>query len=423
MECQVEGLDKQGFGICKMRNKELIIQNAIPGETIKLEHLHGRIYLAREILTPSPHRVKPVCPHFNICGGCRWQHIDYNYQLKLKEETIRDLFNESNKIIKSPLKLGYRNKMEFTFGLTTSGLVLGLNKIARFDQVIDIDYCFLQTEEANDQFRKIKDFVKNLKLPPFNKRRKSGFLRYLTIREGFRTREIMVNIITTSTNHFPLEKLYKTLNVNSLIWTISDNPSDVAYGVVKEILGSDHITEKILGITFKISPFAFFQVNTMQAENMFKYLRERIEPGETALDLYSGIGTISLLISDLFNEIIGIEYLNEAVKMAEKNALINGIKNTRFIPRKVEQTLQKFWGKEIDTIIVDPPRMGIHLKALRNIIRIKPRNIIYVSCNPFNAKKDVDNLMKAGYEIREIQPFDMFPQTPHIETLIFLQKH
>ncbi len=420
--CTVIGYDKNGFGICKIKNKRISIQNAIKGEEVRITRLRNNLYLAIDVLKNSPHRVKPPCQHFNSCGGCRWQHINYDHQLEIKQSIIEKLFGSTEKITASPLKFGYRNKMEFSFAPGEMDTLLGLHEIGSFDTIIDLDKCLLQPNSANEVMSIIREFISKKRYVGYNSLKREGFLRYLVIRSSFKTRQIMINLITTSKGTIDLDSISNTVNVDSAIWSISDNPSDTAIGKIVKIIGGKYIEEKLLDFRFKIGPYSFFQVNTLQAENMLDYIIKNVDEGVLGLDLYSGVGTFSIALSSKFNKIIGIEVVEEAVQLAWENASLNDVNNVEFKQGLVESLIKHFESSKIDTVIVDPPRAGLHKKVIRGIVRINPKQIIYVSCNPFTAKRDVDYLKKAGYSVGDLKPFDQFPHTPHIEMIITLSK-
>ena len=426
VECTVSHLDKNGFGRCK-EHKGIRIQNAILSETVRAVKLHGDLFLAKQVVKESEHRVKPKCEYFNLCGGCRWQHMDYNYQLRLKIGIIRQLFNmEPTEIIPSPSIFNYRGKMEYTFGGEKNNIKLGFNLIGRFDVVVNINKCEIQPGEFNKIINEVREFVKSRKLEPYNKITHKGFLRYLILRKGFFTSQLLLNIITTSKDNFPLLDLRDNLSlkIKSMSWSINDSFGDFARGEIESIIGESYIEERINNKVFLIGPYTFFQANPLLAGKMANIVSNKAEEGETAVDIYSGIGLFAIHLADKFENVIAIESEKESIKLGLKSSARNNISNIKFIEGLAERVLSKEIKKygKIDVIVVDPPRAGLHRNVIRSIIRSKPKKIIYVSCNPYTAKKDIQYLKAARYDISYIALIDQFPHTPHIEIISVLER-
>ncbi len=428
---KVSYMSDDGFGVATYKSRVIKISNAIPGEVVQVIPPKRRKTPTTpiKIIEESEWRVQPLCPYFNICGGCRWQHIKYEKQLTFKEQYIRKLFSpiiekhggSIAKIIKAEKIWRYRNKMEFSFGKGALNLALGLKVFGRFDKVVDLESCFLQKKEADEILRNIKEFFRSKKLTPYDNIKHEGFLRFLVIRTSYKREQIMANIITTSSGVLPMNELSKLIKADSLIWSITDSVADVAMGEIKEIIGGEFIEEELLGKVFRIYPYTFFQTNPIQAEKLFLKIRKEVNGGEIALDLYSGVGVIGIIMAEKFNSIIGIEVVPESIRAAYENAKINDINNIEFVEGKVEDFLLKF-DKKADTIFIDPPRAGMHKRAVNAVINLNPQMIVYISCNPKSQARDIKLMCAAGYRISEIQPIDFFPHTPHVENLVILER-
>jgi len=427
---EIERIDEKGFGIARYGDRQIKIAYTLPGEKVKIRipRYFKKPIRPLSIIEEAPERVRPLCPYFGMCGGCLWQHIRYDEQLKLKQDLIDRFFENItsktaiHEILRAERIWRYRNKMEFSFGKGLQGIVLGLKVIGRFDKVVNLDTCLIQKEEGDKVLRVTREFARKKKFIPYDNKKHEGFLRFLVVRTSFNAKNVMANIVTTSEQTFPLREFSEKLNVTSLIWSVTDSLADVAIGDIKEIFGQNFIIEKLLGLEFKIYPYSFFQTNPIQAEKIFKIMKELSSEGTTALDLYSGVGVISLIIAEKFEKVIGIEFSKDAIDAAYENAKLNDINNVEFIEGKVEDHLAKFSNMKIDTVYIDPPRAGMHKRAVEALIKIQPRYIMYMSCNPKTQARDIGQLVKAGYKVELIQPIDFFPHTPHIENLVLLQK-
>jgi len=429
-EIVIQDIDEKGFGIWKTLDGAIIrVPYVIPGERVLVKVIsrkRGDAILLK-VLEESDKRVYPLCPYFGVCGGCFWQHIRYDEQLKLKHRIVERFFDfcldSIRGIIGADKIWRYRNKMEFAFGRGFIGITIGLRARGRFDKVINIDSCLIQKEEADNVLRIVKKFVNEKNLTPYDPKKHEGFLRYLVIRSSYKTDQLMANIITTSREKFKIEELAKILEVNSLIWSVSDSVADVAVGEIKAIIGREFIEERILNLFIRIYPYSFFQTNPIQAEKMYKLVKELVDEGNLALDLYAGMGIIGMIISERFEKIIGIEIVKEAIKAGKENLEINEINNVCLLEGKVEEILPSLVNEKIDVVITDPPRAGMHKKAIQALAKIKPQRIVYVSCNPKTQSRDIKYLLKLtnnGYQVSLVQPIDMFPHTPHIENVVAL---
>lgn len=356
------------------------------------------------------------CQHFGQCGGCKFQDIPYKEQLKNKEAKIKELFGNCPPIIPSPEIYFYRNRMDYAFG---PNYTIGL-KAGKFN-IINIEKCWLMSEESNAVLKRLRYFVSWKKLESY----KEGIMRHVVIREGKNIKNTILNILTSDKGEFPLEDLWEKVQdlVQGVTWSINLSPADRSYGDIQQSLGQDYLMESLSGIKFKIPVQSFFQTNPRQAEKLLEIVKDftSLQGNETLLDLYSGTGSIGLSLASQAKEVIGIEENESAVELSEANAELNGIKNFSAISGRAEDAIKSLEDK-FEIVVLDPPRPGVHKKVLKKIGEIKPAKIVYVSCNPFTQKHDVEILKECGYQIKKCQPLDMFPHTPHIENIILLTK-
>jgi 23S rRNA (uracil-5-)-methyltransferase RumA len=409
----IKALDDRGRGLVE----ELHIPFAYPGDIIEAFVFNRRKKLAKvtKLIASSPDRQTPPCPYFGRCGGCSWQGLKYEAQLKHKENKVKGLFGECEPIIPSPEQYFYRNRMDYAFG---PNFTLGLKDDR--DSIVDIKKCLLLSEHSNKIMDRLRYFVSWKKLTNYP----DGIMRHVVIREGKNIENTIINVLTSEADSFPLEDLWQKNQdlIQGTTWSINLSPADRSYGDIKKTLGQDYLLESLGKIKFKIPVQSFFQTNTKQAERLIDIVRDfaGLQGDETLLDLYSGTGSFGLSLAHQVKEVIGIEENQPATELSLANAELNGIKNFQAIAGRVEDTLHSLEGK-FETIILDPPRPGVHKKALQTIGRIKPRQIVYVSCNPTSQKHDVDILSSFGYQVKRCQPVDMFPHTPHIENVVLLQ--
>ena len=396
-----------------------------------------------EILEKAPYEIDAECKHFEFCGGCTWQNIPYEKQLELKSKLVNRLLQDrvGRKegffgIVGSPVTFEYRNKMELTFGNSeiNGPLTLGLHKRGSFYDIITVFDCKLM----DGNFRKIikatlELFAKD-SLTFYHKKTHIGFLRNLIIRKGEFTGELLINLVTSSQSDYDMEKWSEMImnleldsKITGIIHTINDNISDTVNSEEERILyGERDFNEKILGLNFKISPYSFFQTNSLGAELLYSKVREFISDtkGKVIFDLFSGTGTIGQIVSKDAAYVYGIELIEEAVVKANENTRLNNIKNCEFIAGDVFEKLKDLSQREIvpDIIILDPPRPGVGNKALEKILEYETDKIIYVSCNPKTLATDLDVFIEHGYEVINGVCIDMFPHTPHVETVVELSK-
>jgi 23S rRNA (uracil1939-C5)-methyltransferase len=453
----ISDIGAEGKAIARIDNMVVFVPLVAPGDIVDLEitkkrsrYMEGRVTHFHAF---SESRTSPVCKHFGICGGCRWQHIPYHDQLIYKQNQVRDALLRIGKldipminpILGSKHPYFYRNKLEFAFSsrrwLTneeiSSGIKpgtlngLGFHVPGQFDKVVNIDECWLQPEPSNAIRNELRCFAEKNGFDFFNPRDHGGFLRNLLIRTSNKG-EVMVIL---SLYHDDKEKrgmllehlIRKFPQVCSWLYTINSKGNDTLYDQEIHIFsGKDFITEELDGLAFRIGPKSFFQTNTNQAIELLNIIREfsDLNGSEVVYDLYTGTGTIANYMARSARMVIGIESVKEAIADAKKNAEMNHIKNTSFLTGDIKDVLTNDFIDNHgtpDLIITDPPRSGMHRKVIESIHTIASSKIIYVSCNPATQARDLE-LLSPAYKITRIQPVDMFPQTHHVENVILLER-
>lgn len=383
---------------------------------------------------------KPICPHSEFCGGCKYQGVEYTKQLAEKESTARGYFVEKDapepvrwdKI--QPAESGiyeYRNKMEFTFGDLVKGgeLTLGMHKKGHFMSIVTVDECQLVSRDFREILKYTLEFAHAMGYGKYNKKTHTGLLRNLIIRRGIRTGELMINIVTSTQSEFDEEKFVEGLlalelddKIVGILRTFNDNIADaVNPESVKILWGRDYYMEKISGLDFKVSAFSFFQTNVEAAEKLYEDAVGLINDlgGKLVFDLYCGTGTISQLLARKADHVVGVELVEEAVASARENAAINGLDNCEFIAGDVYKVLEGYH-KKPDLIVVDPPRMGMSEKAVEKIMSYGVPQILYVSCNPKTLSINLKQFEAGGYEPLYGKLYDNFPMTGHLECIVLL---
>ena len=424
---RIMDINEKGYGIAMVGNKVIEVPGALPDEYVYVRIGRKRRAKIIRFLERSPLRQTPVCAYSGLCGGCLWQDVKYDMQLRIKQGIVERVFGfikydfQLEKIIPSRKIYWYRGKMEFIVGGESGSVVIGLRELGRYNRVVDIYSCWLQRPVANHVLQGFREKISILGYKPYNIITHAGFLRYAVLRVSHHTDECMVTIITSSKGKLDLSFIVDDLPVKTAVWAVSDSLADVAMGDIREVIGSGYIVENALGFNFKVPPFVFYQSNPEQAEILFDLAKRFGGSGDKALDLYCGIGTIAIIISENYGEVVGIEMDEDSVKVAYENARVNDVKNVIFIKGKVEERIGGVRGK-IDTVFVDPPRPGLSKTVVYSIGRLAPSIIIYVSCNPRSQARDILELEKYGYRLELLQPVDMLPHTPHIETIAVLSK-
>lgn len=444
IEFEVDKMEFGGTSVSRLGNRDIYMKGGITGQKVKASVKKTRSGKADvkmlELLENSPLETETPCKHFNQCGGCSILSVPYEKQIEIKERQVMDLFLEQDifgfnfqGIERSPKTKEYRNKMEYTFGdeMKDGPLTLGLHKKGKHIDIITVDGCFLVDDDFVKVLTSTVEFFNEKKLPYYRNMSHKGYLRNLVVRKGINTNEMMVNIVTSSQEDFDMTE-YKEMLLNldlkcelvSILHTINDGLADaVNCDELRVLYGRDYIQEELLGLKFKISPFSFFQTNTKGAEELYKIAREFVgeHNNKVIFDLYSGTGTIGQVMAEKAKKVYGIELIEEAVEAANKNAKLNGLTNCEFIAGDVAKTVNKLKAKP-DIIIVDPPRPGVHKDAIRDIAGFNSKEIVYISCNPKTLVLDLVEFKNYGYEVEKVKLMDMFPNTPHVETVVKLKR-
>ena len=446
-------------GIIDIEGQKVIVKNALEGQVVrfsinkkKRDKIEGRLL---EVIEPSPIEQPAACKHFGICGGCRYQNLSYEQQLDLKKRQVEELIEKNGlsfaieNIYGSPITEGYRNKMEFTFGDEEKDgpLALGMHKKNSFYDIVTLDDCRIVDPDFNVLLQAILKYFKEKGETYFHKIRHEGFLRHLVMRRSVKTGDILINLVTTTQSRLDESEFVNMIlsqkidgKVVGILHTLNDNLADVVQSdETKTLYGQDYFYEYLYNMRFKISPFSFFQTNTLGAEVLYDQVREYV--GETkdklVYDLYTGTGTIAQMLAPVASKVVGVEIVEEAVEAAKKNAVDNHLDNCEFIAGDVLKVVDNLTQKP-DILVLDPPRDGIHPKALRKIINFNVDEMVYVSCKPTSLMRDLlvvyvsckpTSLMRdllvfreAGYEVKRCCLVDMFPGTVHVETVVLLSQ-
>jgi len=447
----------EGKALARVDGRVVFVPQAAPDDLVDIQvtkkrrnYMEGHVTQFHEL---SPHRVKPFCEHFGVCGGCKWQHIPYSMQLELKQKQVEDQLTRIGKvslpviqpILGSNLTEYYRNKLEFTFSnsrwFTREEIdsdknlaqhpVLGFHVPGMFDKIFDVERCYLQSEPSNSIRLTTRDFAIENGYSFYDIRSKVGFLRNLTIRTAS-TGDTMV-ILSVVTNDEPkIDALMSHLMakfpmITSLMYVVNPKANDTINDLQVELYaGKDYIMESIDGINYKVGAKSFFQTNTRQAQNLFRIAKDfaQLKGDEIVYDLYTGIGTIANYIARSCAKVVGIEYVQEAIDDAIENSRLNGIYNTHYFAGDIKEVLSNEFIEEQGAptvVIIDPPRAGVHHNVLKKLIEAIPERIVYVSCNPATQARDI-NLLNDYYQVTRVQPVDMFPHTHHVENVLLLER-
>ena len=445
----VERVDFPNKGIVRTEDGVCVVKNALPGQKVKAGinkvrkgKAEGRLL---EVEEKSPTEIDSPCPHFGLCGGCTYISLPYKEQLSIKEGQVKRLLDSVlcrqqepwifEGIKASPVQFGYRNKMEFSFGdeVKDGPLSLGMHKRGSFYDIVSVTDCQIVDADYRAILTYTRDYFEKEGLPFYHRLRHEGFLRHLLVRKAARTGEILVALVTTSQAMPDLKpwmggllKLRLEGNFAGILHIINDSVADVVKSDETRILyGQDYFYEELLGLKFKISTFSFFQTNSLSAEVLYETAREYVGDlngaDKIVYDLYSGTGTIAQLMAPVAKKVIGVEIVEEAVEAAKKNAELNGLHNCEFIAGDVLKVLDTIEEKP-DMIILDPPRDGIHPKALTKIIGYGIEKLVYISCKPTSLVRDLETFLDSGYVVEKAVAVDQFPWTTGIETIAILKK-
>jgi len=445
----VERVDFPNKGIVRTEDGICVVKNALPGQKVRagINKVRKGKAEARllEVEEKSTIEIDSPCPHFGLCGGCTYISLPYEEQLAIKEEQVKRLLDsvlcrqqESwafEGIKASPVQFGYRNKMEFSFGdeVKDGPLSLGMHKRGSFYDIVSVTDCQIVDSDYRAILTYTRDYFEKAGLPFYHRLRHEGFLRHLLVRKAARTGEILVALVTTSQMAPDLEPWTDGLlaldlegKYAGILHIINDSVADVVKSDETRILyGQDYFYEELLGLKFKISTFSFFQTNSLSAEVLYETAREYVGDlngaDKVVYDLYSGTGTIAQLMAPVAKKVIGVEIVEEAVEAAKKNAELNGLHNCEFIAGDVLKVLDDIEEKP-DMIILDPPRDGIHPKALTKIIGYGIERLVYISCKPTSLVRDLETFLDSGYVVEKAVAVDQFPWTTGIETIAVLKR-
>lgn len=459
-EVELEIIDAafKGKGLAKVDGLAVFVPNTTPGDKVKARIIKKKKKYREakllEILEPSPHRIVPRCRHANVCGGCSWQHIPYSKQLEYKSQQVRDHIERIGGLDGSIVKTGvgseqefyYRNKMEYSISarrwltedeirsdeyVDDSAFAAGLHAPGRFDKILNLKECHLQVPESFQILDFVRGYCIENGITPYDTFEDSGFMRHVMIRNSFYTDDFMVNLVTYQDDQDVMKKLTSALLeefpfITTVVNNVNDTKSPTAVGRFEHILhGPGYIVDNIGEFSFKIHPNAFFQTNTHQAEALYEIARSyaELKEGDVVYDLYCGVGTLSLFMSGPAKHVVGIELVDIAVENARFNAKENGVENVSFIRGDMKDVFTQSVVDEFgapDVLITDPPRAGMHPDVVERLCELKVPKIVYVSCNSSTMARDLKELSKV-YEVEEVQPVDMFPQTYHIEAVAKLK--
>lgn len=436
IEVVFEDLTHDGAGVAKVEGYPLFVKNALPGEKAKIKVIKvnkgygfGRL---EEILEQSPYRVDAPCPIYKECGGCQLQHLSYEGQLLAKEKQVRDVLTRIGKLenVKVHPVLGmsepwrYRNKAQVPVGEREGGLIAGFYQ-QRSHEIIDMEACMIQQEKNDEVVQAVKRICTKYGVTAYNEQRHKGTLRHIMARHGQVTKEVMVVLVTRTSELPNKEKIVKEIvesveGVKSIIQNVNSKKTNVILGDETRVLWGEEVIYDLIGnVKFAISSRSFYQVNPEQTKVLYDQALTYAELSgqETVIDAYCGIGTISLFLAQKAQKVYGVEIVPEAIADANRNADLNGIDNVEFAVGEAEVVIPNWYKEGIvaDVLVVDPPRKGCDDALLQTIIEMRPKKVVYVSCNPATLARDLRVLEDGGYRTVEVQPVDMFPHTTHVE--------
>jgi 23S rRNA (uracil1939-C5)-methyltransferase len=443
VDLRIDSLAYGGNGVARTNGFVVFVRRGLPGDLVrarvtKVKRNHAEA-VAVDVLEPGPARVDAPCAHFPACGGCRFQDLAYAAQLDAKERQVRDALVRLAGLPEPPLEpivpaespYFYRNKMEYSFTRTEAGPALGLHRAGRWDEVLEIERCWLTTELGNAIRNTVRDWAREERLVAYDQADGSGYLRHLVVREGRNTGQVLVQLVTARGERFEREHFVDVLRrfpeVRSIHWAVNETPAEVTNLPTELLWGDDAIEEKLGGLRFRVRPNAFLQTNTAMAEVLYELAGEfaGLTGGETLWDLYCGIGTIGVSLASNALTVWGVEVSEESVACALENADLNGIANAAFFAGNVGQAIEELRGRsgDPDVVVVDPPRAGLAGKALKRVGEVQAPRLVYVSCNPTTLAGDVKTLASEwDYRLERVRPVDMFPHTPHVESVALLTR-
>jgi 23S rRNA (uracil1939-C5)-methyltransferase len=447
----------EGKAVGRHEGFVVFVEGGVPGDralirigTVKRSFAEGRIV---RLDAPSPLRTTPRCRYAGVCGGCKWQHVSYEAQLRFKEQQVRDALQRIGGFADADVRpiVGaediyfYRAKMEYSFAPhqwmhegsepNDSSVFVGLHVPARYDKVLDIAECHLQSEASNRILTFTRTFARENGIAVYDPDRHDGYLRFLVIRESKRTGERMVNLVTFTDDPETMRRYAEALRtevpeITTIVNTVNPGKAQIAFGEIERVYWGDGIIHEQLGrYRFAVSAGSFFQTNVAQAERLYEVAKAfgSFRPDDVVWDLYSGTGSIAIFISDAVRAVVGIESVASAIRDAERNAATNGVTNCSFVLGDLKDRLTKDSGWMADherptAMVIDPPRSGMHPRVVQEVVSLAPERIVYVSCNPATQARDLKDLCASAYRLTRSQPVDMFPHTYHIENVALLER-
>lgn len=439
IQLSIRNLGSHGEGVGTLDGFTFFVEGALPGEKVDVEVLlvkktYGTGKLLR-IIHESPDRVKPVCPLFARCGGCQIMHLDYQAQLAQKRQRVVDAFHRIGKLTDveispcqaSPAPLYYRNKVQAPIKQGKNGIRVGFYARNSHD-LVDVDTCYIHCELGQEVYETATELLKSSGISAYDWKSLKGELRHLIVKTAVNRKEALVVIVTRGKATPSLEQVAEEIcqrhpEVKGVIQNINPSPHNVVLGRQYVCLaGGSYMEEEILGLLFRVSPASFFQVNPWQARQLYQQVIDwaALKGTETVLDAYCGVGTLSLLLAREAKQVIGVECVQQAIDDAEKNAALNEIENVTFVCAEAEKWIQH--SEPMDLVVLNPPRKGCDPEMIQAVGKMQPPKVLYVSCDPATLARDLAGLREYGYQIDAVQPFDMFPQTAHVETVVMCSK-
>ena len=443
IELRIEKMKFPLVGVGFFEGKKVEVKGAMIGQLVEVRVGKKRTnrYDAKliRVIERSENEVESFCEHFGNCGGCALQTLKYEDQAMQKGLMVQEILDsahindyEFKGVIKSPVIYNYRNKMEYTFGdeVKDGPMTLGMHRKGRFNDIVTVDKCHIASEDSNTILVNTLNFFTEREVPKYNKRRHEGFLRHLIVRKATNTGEILIGLsASTQLDYDFTDFLDMLLNLKldgkivGILYIKNDGMADMVQGDYDVLYGRDYYMERLLDLDFKVSFKSFFQTNTLGAEILYQTAIGMTEDmnSKVVFDLFSGTGTIGQIVSKDAKKVIGIELIEDAVEAANENAKLNNIDNCEFLAGDVFDILDTVKEKP-DVIIVDPPRVGIHEKALKKIVKYGVDSITYISCNPKSLAENLKTMQDMGYGVKEVVCVDMFPHTPHVETVVLMSR-
>ncbi|MBI9010622.1 MAG: 23S rRNA (uracil(1939)-C(5))-methyltransferase RlmD [Clostridiales bacterium] len=434
---KAEYLNDDGAGVVINDKDKITVMNLLPGEEAKLSlQKVGKFYDATiiERLTSSDDRITPKCSYFSVCGGCQLQHLSYNKQLKFKSGMVKKLltnFADVDKIVGMDEPYYYRNKVISSFAWQNKKVQSGFYKQYSHD-VVPITKCIVQDKVADPIVETVTRLCNEFKYKVYDQDKEFGFLRHVLVRTGFESKEVMVVLVVANKmfpgkNNFVKALTQAHPEITTIVQNINDKKTSIVLGDIEQVIyGKGTIQDTLCGLKFNLSPKSFYQINPVQTEKLYNIAMEmaNLTDEDIVVDTYSGIGTISLLAAQKAKQVFGVEINKDAIRNSIKNARLNNIKNTQFIQGDAGEVMVQMAKEEmpVSTVFMDPPRAGSDETFLSSVVKLKPKQIIYISCNPQTQARDLSYITKKGYKVEKIVPVDMFPHTTHVECVSVLTR-